>query len=64
MGELVGAQDGDARAVEKIADTDPPPVVYPWPTPSAGTVAKMDAAAIGRASVLLGGGRSRAAGGK
>ncbi|MEP6809453.1 MAG: thymidine phosphorylase, partial [Chthoniobacterales bacterium] len=57
---LVEAQDGDARALEKIADTHRAPVVYPLPAPSAGTVAKMDAAAIGSASVLLGGGRSRA----
>jgi pyrimidine-nucleoside phosphorylase len=57
---LVYAQDGDATALEKIVDLHRAPVIKPLPARSAGTVKKMDAELIGRASVLLGAGRQQA----
>src|SRR5712691_6088666 len=56
---LVYAQDGDATALEKIADLHRAPIVHPLPAKSAGVVKKMDAELIGRASVLLGAGRQK-----
>src|SRR6266403_980861 len=56
---LVYAQDGDATSVEKILDAHPAPIVEPFPAKSAGTVKRMDAELIGRASVILGAGRQR-----
>jgi pyrimidine-nucleoside phosphorylase len=58
---LVYAQDGDATALEKIADLNRPPIVRPWPAKTAGVIKKMDAELIGRAAVMLGAGRSTAA---
>src|SRR6202011_3125676 len=57
---LVYAQDGDATAVEKILEQHRAPNIQPWPAKSAGTVKKIDAVLIGRASVQLGSGRRRA----
>lgn len=54
---LVYAQDGDASSLEKLAEICRAPVVQPFAAKSAGTVKKMDAALIGRAALLLGGGR-------
>src|ERR1700736_1289693 len=56
---LVYAQDGDATLVENILDSHRAPLVQPWPAKSAGTVKRMDAELIGRASVILGAGRKR-----
>jgi pyrimidine-nucleoside phosphorylase len=56
---LVYAQDGDASALEGITDLHRAPLIYPLLANSAGVVRKMDAEAIGRASVFLGGGRQR-----
>ena len=53
---LVYAQDGDATALEKILEQHQAPVIQPWPAKSAGTVKKIDAELIGRASVQLGAG--------
>ncbi|HEV2047531.1 MAG TPA: thymidine phosphorylase [Chthoniobacterales bacterium] len=57
---IVYSQDGDATALEKILDLHRAPVIQPLPAKSAGTVKKMDAELIGRASVLLGAGRQKA----
>ena len=57
---LVYAQDGDATTLEKILDEHRAPIVHPLNAKQTGTIKKMDAEAIGRASVLLGGGRQRA----
>jgi pyrimidine-nucleoside phosphorylase len=57
---LVYAQDGDATALEKILDVHRAPIIRPLPAKTSGVVKKMDADSIGRASVLLGGGRQRA----
>ncbi len=57
---LVYAQDGDATALEKILDVHRAPVIRPVPANKSGAVKKMDAELIGRASVLLGGGRQKA----
>jgi len=57
---LVYAQDGDATALENMAEIHRAPVTEPFPAKSAGVVKKMDAELIGRASVLLGAGRQRA----
>ncbi len=57
---MVYAQDGDSSTLEKLADLHRAPIIKPVPAKSAGTVAKMDAQTIGRASLLLGGGRKTA----
>ena len=57
---MVYAQDGDATALEQMVTEHRAPIVRPLPAPDAGTIKKMDAEAIGRASVLLGGGRQKA----
>ncbi len=57
---LVYAQDGDASTLERIKKLHRTPLVYPLPASTAGTVRKMDAELLGRASVFLGGGRKRA----
>ena len=54
---LVYAQDGDASSLEKITELHRAPIVSPILAQTAGTVKKMDAEAIGHASLLLGGGR-------
>jgi pyrimidine-nucleoside phosphorylase len=56
---LVYAQDGDATALEHMAEIHRAPVIHPLKAKAGGIVAKVDAEAIGRASVLLGGGRTR-----
>ena len=57
---LVYAQDGDASSLEKITEVHRAPIIHPLLAQSAGTVKKMDAETIGRASLLLGGGRQKA----
>jgi pyrimidine-nucleoside phosphorylase len=57
---LVYAQDGDATMLEKLLEQHRAPIAQPWPAKAAGTVKKMDAELIGRASVQLGAGRQRA----
>jgi pyrimidine-nucleoside phosphorylase len=57
---LVYAQDGDASSLEKLGELHRAPIVHPFPAKTAGTVKKMDAEAIGRVSLLLGGGRQTA----
>src|SRR5256714_9189280 len=54
---IVYAQDGDATTLEKILDVHRAPIIRPITAKSDGVVKKMDAESIGRASVLLGGGR-------
>jgi pyrimidine-nucleoside phosphorylase len=56
---LVYAQDGDATALENMLEVHAAPVIHAVPAKTNGTVKKMDAALIGQASVLLGGGRQR-----
>jgi pyrimidine-nucleoside phosphorylase len=56
---LVYAQDGDATTLENLLEIHRAPVVQPVAAQKSGTVKKMDAEAIGRASVLLGGGRQK-----
>jgi pyrimidine-nucleoside phosphorylase len=57
---LVYSQDGDATALEKILEQHRAPNIQPWPAKSAGTVKKIDAELIGRASFQLGAGRQKA----
>ncbi len=56
---LVYAQDGDATALERMAEIHRAPIIKPFPSKKSGVVKRMDAESIGRASVLLGGGRQR-----
>ena len=56
---LVYAQDGDATTLEIITQLHAAPVIKPIVSKSAGTVKKMDAGSIGRASLLLGAGRQK-----
>ena len=58
---LVEAQDGDARALEKMAATHNAPVVHPLPADKGGVIRRMDAEAIGRVAHFLGAGRARTA---
>ena len=57
---LVYAQDGDASSLEKLGELHRAPILHPYPAKVAGTVKKMNAATIGRVSLLLGGGRQTA----
>ena len=57
---LVYAQDGDATTLENLLKIRNAPLIQPFLARKSGTIRKMDAEAIGRASVLLGGGRQRA----
>jgi pyrimidine-nucleoside phosphorylase len=57
---LIEAQDGDARALEKIAALHAAPIIHPLTASNAGVVRQMDAEAIGRAALFLGAGRARA----
>jgi len=57
---LVYAQDGDASSLEKIREVHRAPIIHPLPARTAGTIKKMDAETIGRASLFLGGGRQTA----
>jgi pyrimidine-nucleoside phosphorylase len=56
---LVYAQDGDASSLEKITEVHRAPIIHPVLAQTSGIVTKMDAEAIGRASLLLGGGRQK-----
>lgn len=56
---LVEAQDGDADALEKMSQIHRAPIIREVAAPHSGKVAQMDAEKIGRASLLLGGGRSK-----
>jgi len=57
---MVYAQDGDATALERIAEIHKAPIIHPLRSHSGGVVERMDAEAIGRASVFLGSGRAQA----
>lgn len=57
---LVYAQDGDASSLEKITEVHRAPIIHPLLAQTSGTVKKMDAETIGRASLFLGGGRQAA----
>lgn len=57
---MVEAQDGDASVLERMIEVHAAPIVRDFPAPRPGVVTRMDAGAIGRASVLLGAGRSKA----
>jgi pyrimidine-nucleoside phosphorylase len=57
---LVYAQDGDASSLEKLGEVHRAPIIHPFVAKSAGKIKKMDAETIGRASLLLGGGRQTA----
>lgn len=58
--ELVEAQGGDASALERLHDVHRAPVIQPFNAERGGVIRKMDAEAVGRASVFLGGGRQKA----
>jgi pyrimidine-nucleoside phosphorylase len=57
---MVEAQDGDATALERMTQVHRAPVIRDMKADQRGTIAKMDAEKIGRASLLLGGGRQTA----
>jgi len=56
---LVYAQDGDATALEIMTQIHQAPVIKPVTSKSGGRLKKLDAGAIGRASLLLGAGRQK-----
>ena len=57
---MVEAQGGDSTALERLADMHRAPVIREVPAARSGRIARMDAGAIGRACVALGGGRAKA----
>jgi len=59
--QLVEAQAGDATALENLAEFHPAPEIAVLPAPGDGVIRRIDARAIGLASVLLGAGRMVAA---
>jgi len=54
---MVEAQDGDASALERMTQVHAAPIIHEVKAERRGTITKMDAERIGRASLLLGGGR-------
>ncbi|CAN5117877.1 pyrimidine-nucleoside phosphorylase [soil metagenome] len=58
--QLVEAQNGDASALERMSKVHSAPVIHSFFAERSGTVTRLDAEAIGRASLLLGGGRQKA----
>lgn len=58
---LTEAQGGDPRPLDDPATFHPAPVVAPLPAPRDGILRRLDARAVGLASVLLGAGRTVAA---
>jgi pyrimidine-nucleoside phosphorylase len=58
--QMVEAQDGDTTALESMIQRHPAPIVRDIPAPRSGRIARLDAGAIGRASVALGAGRTKA----
>jgi len=57
---MVESQGGGASALERIIEVHRAPIVREVPSPISGRIARMDAGAIGRASVRLGAGRAKA----
>ena len=60
VGRAIASQDGDATALEKLPEVHKAPIIKPFNAQKRGAVRQMDAELIGRASVLLGGGRQKA----
>jgi len=58
--QMVEAQGGDSTKLEILAEHHGAPITYDFPAPRSGTLAWLDAGAIGRATVFLGGGRAKA----
>jgi pyrimidine-nucleoside phosphorylase len=58
--QMVEAQGGDSTKLEMIHQYHAAPIVQEFPAARSGTLAWLDAGAIGRATVLLGGGRAKA----
>ena len=58
--ELVEAQGGDAGTLERLDQVHRAPIMHPLLAKRSGTIARIDAEAIGRASLFLGGGRQKA----
>jgi pyrimidine-nucleoside phosphorylase len=56
---LVYAQDGDATALENMREVHRAPIIKSIPAKKKGVIQQMNAESIGRASVLLGGGRQK-----
>ncbi len=56
---VVGAQDGDRRALEETARLPHAPIVQSVPAPESGFIAEIEPLAIGRAAMRLGAGRAR-----
>ncbi len=57
---MVEAQGGDAIALERLADVHRAPVITELAAPHDGRIVAVDAGAIGRGCVALGGGRAKA----
>ncbi|MEP7077833.1 MAG: thymidine phosphorylase [Chthoniobacterales bacterium] len=58
--ELVEAQSGDGNALEKMTEVHRAPICHPVLAKRSGLISRVDADAIGRSSVFLGGGRQKA----
>lgn len=58
--QMVEAQGGDGSRLDHFADVHPAPVQRPFPAPSGGTIDRVDALLVGKASLGMGAGRARA----
>jgi pyrimidine-nucleoside phosphorylase len=58
--QLVEAQGGDASALDCLTEVHSAPVIHELRAERSGRITRVDAEAIGRACVLLGGGRQKA----
>jgi pyrimidine-nucleoside phosphorylase len=58
--QMVELQGGDSTKLEKLREHHAAPLVHDFPAARSGTLAWLDAGAVGRATVILGGGRAKA----
>lgn len=57
FGKMIAAHGGDARIIDDSNRLPQAPVICDWPSPESGYLADIDADALGRVVLLLGGGR-------
>ena len=58
--QMVEAQGGDGSRLDHFTDVHPAPIQRPFPAPSGGTIDRVDALLVGKASLVMGAGRARA----
>jgi pyrimidine-nucleoside phosphorylase len=58
--QMVELQGGDSAKLDRMCELHAAPIIREFPAPRSGMLAWLDAGAVGRATVLLGGGRAKA----